>query len=167
MQSFLLSVLAQQYGPSPAEEFVAAFPDPWLLWESGTWSPAQATTLSLTIPRGTTSSSTPSVQVSTGGEALAFQLRLQPGKTEIVIGRAPPCELVINDATLSKRHATLIRGEWGWSLKDDGSRNGTWVSEVIIAPGRPVALPPGSRVRLGSARLLFLDSAGLHARLKR
>jgi pSer/pThr/pTyr-binding forkhead associated (FHA) protein len=74
---------------------------------------------------------------------------------------------VINDATLSKRHATLIRGEWGWSVKDDGSKNGTWVSEVITPPGRPMPLAPGSRLRLGSARLAFLDSNGLHGRLKR
>jgi hypothetical protein len=36
---------------------------------------------------------------------------------------------------------------------------------VVIAPGKPVPLTSGVRVRLGTARLSFLDSSALHARL--
>jgi hypothetical protein len=162
MQSFLLSVLAQQYGRAAAADFAAVFPDPWLVWEAGNWAPAQPSTLSVTHqaeefappPEGK-------------GEALVFQLRLAPGKTEIAVGRAPPCEVMINDGTLSKRHATLIRNDRTWMLRDEGSRNGSWVSEVIAAPGRPVPLASGCRVRLGTARLTYLDSMALHARLSR
>src|SRR6185369_1288837 len=128
------------------------------------WAPAQPTTLSLATQ--------PAVDLALpveakGGEALVFQLRLPPGKTEIAVGRAPPCDVVVNDGTLSKRHATLLRNDRTWLLRDEGSRNGSWVSEVIAAPGKPVQLASGCRVRLGSARLSFLDSTALHARLAR
>ncbi|HEY8207453.1 MAG TPA: FHA domain-containing protein [Myxococcaceae bacterium] len=164
MQSFLLSVLAQQYGRASAADFAAVFPDPWLVWEAGNWAPAHPTTLSVTQQ----GDEFPSSSAQDGkGEGLAFQLRLAPGKTEISIGRAPPCEVVVNDGTLSKRHATLQRIDRGWSIRDEASRNGSWVSEVVIAPGKPVPLTSGMRVRLGTARLSFLDSAALHARLAR
>lgn len=162
MQSFLLSVLAQQYGRATAADFAAAFPDPWLVWEAGNWAPAQSTTLSVTQQ-----ADEPAPAQDGKSEALVFQLRLPSGKTEIAVGRAPPCEVVVNDGTLSKRHATLLRTERGWSLRDDGSRNGSWVSEVITAPGKLVALVSGTRLRLGTARLSFVDSLALHARLSR
>jgi len=162
MQSFLLSVLAHQYGRGPAADFAASFPDPWLVWEAGNWSPAQPTTLSITQHPDD-----PAPLQDGKSEALVFQLRLPPGKTEIVVGRAPPCDVVVNDGTLSKRHATLLRTERGWSLRDDNSRNGSWVSEVVTAPGKLVPLASGVRLRLGTARLSFLDSLALHARLSR
>jgi len=162
MQSFLLSVLAHQYGRGPAADFAALFPDPWLVWEAGNWSPAQPTTLAATQHPDDP------VPLQDGkSEALVFQLRLPPGKTEIVVGRAPPCDVVVNDGTLSKRHATLLRTERGWSLRDDNSRNGSWVSEVVTAPGKLVPLASGVRLRLGTARLSFLDSLALHERLSR
>jgi len=162
MQSFLLSVLAQQYGRAAAADFAAVFPDPWLLWESGNWAPAQPTTLSVT--RQAEELAAPA---KGEGEALVFHLRPSAGKTEITVGRAPPCDVMVNDGTLSKRHATLLRNDRTWTIRDEGSRNGTWVSEVIAAPGKPVALSSGCRVRLGTARLTFLDSTALHARLAR
>lgn len=162
MQSFLLSVLAEQYGRGTAADFAAVFPDPWLLWEAGNWAPAQATTLSVTLQVDERAPARGSK-----GEALVFHLRLPPGKTEVAVGRAPPCDVVVNDGTLSKRHATLLRTDRVWTFRDDGSRNGSWVSEVVTAPRRPVALASGMRVRLGAARLSFLDSAALHARLAR
>ncbi len=164
MQSFLLSVLAHQYGRAAAADFAAVFPDPWLVWEAGNWAPAQPTTLSVTAQGEDLALFLPQ---DGKGEALVFHLRLAPGKSELVIGRAPPCDLVVNDGTLSKRHATLVRGDRGWSLRDEGSRNGTWVSEVVTAPGKPVLLTSGVRLRLGTARLTFLDSLALHARLAR
>jgi FHA domain-containing protein len=162
MQSFLLSVLAHQYGRASAADFAAAFPEPWLVWEAGNWAPAQATTLSVTQHPDD-----PMPPMDGKSEALVFQLRLPPGKTEIAVGRSPPCDVVVNDGTLSKRHATLLRTDRGWSLRDDGSRNGTWVSEVTTAPGKAVPLSSGMRLRLGTARLSFLDSLALHARLSR
>jgi len=162
MQSFLLSVLAQQYGRAAAADFAAVFPDPWLLWEAGNWAPAQPTTLSVTQR-----SDELSAPAGGKGEALVFHLRPHHGKTEITVGRAPPCDVMINDGTLSKRHATLLRNDRAWAIRDEGSRNGTWVSEVVAAPGKPVPLASGCRVRLGTARLTFLDSTALHARLAR
>lgn len=164
MQSFLLSVLAQQYGRAPAADFAAVFPDPWLVWEAGNWAPAQPMTLSVTQQGDELD---PHPGQAGKGEGLVFQLRLAPGKTELSVGRAPPCDVVVNDGTLSKRHATLLRSDRGWSLRDDASRNGCWVSEVVTAPGKPVPLTSGVRVRLGTARLSFLDSTALHARLVR
>ena len=69
---------------------------------------------------------------------------------ELVLGRHPACALVLDDETVSRRHALLFRREAGWFLRDLGSSNGTWVNgrRVVDAEVRP-----GDEVRLGDARV--------------
>ncbi|HET6953756.1 MAG TPA: FtsK/SpoIIIE domain-containing protein [Acidimicrobiales bacterium] len=68
---------------------------------------------------------------------------LQPGT--VTVGRAAGCEVVLRDATLSRRHATLTVGAGGDVTVDDlQSHNGTWVDgEPVTAP-----VPLGDRVPL-------------------
>ena len=69
---------------------------------------------------------------------------------ELVLGRHPACALVLDDETVSRRHAMLCRRDAGWFLRDLESSNGTWVNgrRVVDAEVRP-----GDEVRLGDARL--------------
>jgi pSer/pThr/pTyr-binding forkhead associated (FHA) protein len=76
----------------------------------------------------------------------------------LTLGRDPRCGLVLHDATVSRRHATLIRGAAGaLVVRDDGSLNGTWVNDQRLIASR--ALRAGDRVRIGSSELAVHDVA--------
>ena len=72
------------------------------------------------------------------------------------LGRAPGCDLVLDDSTVSKHHAR-IRCDAGPQIEDLHSTNGTYVN------GRPVegpsALRRGDRIALGAAKIVFLGLA--------
>jgi len=72
------------------------------------------------------------------------------------IGRAPGCDLVVDESTVSKHHAR-IRCDAGPSIEDLDSTNGTYVN------GRPAdgptALRRGDRIALGAAKIVFLGLA--------
>jgi DNA segregation ATPase FtsK/SpoIIIE, S-DNA-T family len=70
----------------------------------------------------------------------------------VVVGRAPGCEIVLDDGTLSRRHAALTLAPGGELTVDDlGSHNGTWVGgEPVVAP---VPLGQGVPLRLGALEL--------------
>lgn len=69
------------------------------------------------------------------------------------IGRSRECDVVIEDAGISRRHAEIRPGPAGWTVADLGSTNG------VLVNGQPVdvarALAPGDRVELGSTELVF------------
>lgn len=80
----------------------------------------------------------------------------------LAVGRAPELEVHIDDATVSRHHATLERHGGAWFLKDEGSTNGTFVGDVKIAPGASVELAIGLKVRLGPKLVCgMLDERGL------
>jgi FHA domain/Domain of unknown function (DUF1707) len=63
----------------------------------------------------------------------------------LVLGRAPGCQLVFSDDTVSRRHAELRFHEGRWIVRDLGSSNGTWVNgrrvmEAEVAPGDELQL---------------------------
>jgi ABC-type multidrug transport system ATPase subunit/pSer/pThr/pTyr-binding forkhead associated (FHA) protein len=70
------------------------------------------------------------------------------GKRQWVIGRAPDCDIVVNDPQVSARHCQLIRTEAGWLLRDLGSTNGTFVNGVRIHG--TVTVRPGDRILLAN-----------------
>lgn len=70
-------------------------------------------------------------------------------KPELVIGRESGCDIVINIAEVSRRHARLRSEAGGYIVEDLGSTNGTFVNGQRISG--PVALRPGDRIQLGDA----------------
>ena len=52
---------------------------------------------------------------------------------ELTIGRSPDNSIIINDNTVSRRHATLIVSQSEFSVKDLGSANGTFVNGMRVA----------------------------------
>jgi len=71
-----------------------------------------------------------------GRSAAAF--RLCPGCRNVV-GRAPDCDVIIDDGSVSRRHAELQVAQSGLAVRDLGSLNGTFVegtrvtsSEVLL-----------------------------------
>ncbi|HEX5853132.1 MAG TPA: DUF3662 and FHA domain-containing protein [Solirubrobacteraceae bacterium] len=70
-----------------------------------------------------------------------------------VIGRSRDCEIAIDDAGISRRHAELRPGPEGWTIEDRGSTNGVLVNGHAI--GGAQSLQPGDRIELGSTELVF------------
>jgi putative serine protease PepD len=74
------------------------------------------------------------------------------GAQEIIIGREPPADLILEDAGISRRHARLTRVDGRLELADLGSRNGTLLNGRTLR-GRHL-LEPGDEVMIGPYRLL-------------
>ncbi|MEU6896083.1 FHA domain-containing protein [Streptomyces sp. NPDC046557] len=64
------------------------------------------------------------------------------------LGRDPQGDMVIDDARVSWRHATIAWNGRGWSLEDHGSTNGTYVHGSRV---QQTELVPGTPVHLGNA----------------
>lgn len=83
------------------------------------------------------------------------RFELTDAVAEMVIGRGGDCDLVINDANISRRHAT-VRKDWGGiSIEDMGSKNGVVINESRIQG--PTALQDSDEIMLGAVRLTFID----------
>jgi len=67
------------------------------------------------------------------------------------IGRRADADVVIDDASVSRRHAQLIRRGDAWYVADIGSRNGTTLNGQAVT--REVRLSDGDVLELGEARL--------------
>lgn len=48
--------------------------------------------------------------------------------TRIVVGRAPGCQFILTDLTVSRFHAEIYQDEESWMVSDLGSMNGTRVN---------------------------------------
>ena len=69
-----------------------------------------------------------------------------------LVGRSPICDLVLDERTVSRRHAELRRDGDAWVLLDLGSTNGTWVNGWRI---REAEVGAGDQVALGHLRMVF------------
>ncbi len=81
------------------------------------------------------------------------------------LGRLPDCDVVVDDPSVSKHHATL---SWNPMLEhatvtDLASSNGTRLNGEEVKGTRPMI--DGDEVTFGAARFLFLRSKVLHAKL--
>jgi two-component system response regulator AtoC len=85
------------------------------------------------------------------------------GKSEIVIGRAEGCDIVVAHSTLSRRHARLVIGS-PTTVQDLGSTNGTRVGERVCKGGDPVPLGVGDSFHIGRFSFVLLPgrNAGAH-----
>jgi hypothetical protein len=76
----------------------------------------------------------------------------------ILIGRnAKQCRLVLNDDSVSRRHARLAGGN-PLTIEDLDSANGTVVNREILAPGQKVPIEPGVAIEIGAVRLTLVRS---------
>lgn len=74
-------------------------------------------------------------------------------QTNILIGRAANCDIVLNDLNVSRTHAEIRReSTTAWSVADLGSTNGTLVNGRHIAQ---TMLSEGDRITTGTTTFLF------------
>jgi two-component system response regulator AtoC len=86
-----------------------------------------------------------------------------PSSGEAIVGRDEPATLIIDDDSVSRRHARVLGGAPP-QIEDLGSTNGTRVMGRMLAPGERVALPLGTIVEIGSV-VAFVQAARPHAPL--
>jgi pSer/pThr/pTyr-binding forkhead associated (FHA) protein len=60
---------------------------------------------------------------------------LMPEARELVIGRDPECDVVVDDDRVSRRHAILVSDGAEWSVIDLASKNGTLVDGMRLEGG--------------------------------
>ncbi|HEX7136067.1 MAG TPA: FhaA domain-containing protein [Iamia sp.] len=78
-------------------------------------------------------------------------IMLPASSTRLVLGRSTTADVVLDGATVSARHAEVVREGSTWRVVDLGSTNGTYLNGAKILPGQASApvLRHGDQIRLG------------------
>jgi hypothetical protein len=79
-----------------------------------------------------------------------------PAGERTLIGRSPECDVFLDDVTVSRRHAELLRSADGdrFTIRDLGSLNGTFVNRRRVESAE---LHDDDEVQIGKYRLTFLQ----------
>ncbi len=123
--------------------------------------PSQATTATYVIDAKTGELRPVEVEsVAQGGGALV--IRAGGGRVgqsfplqgdRLVIGRSPDAEIFLDDVTVSREHAVLVRRAGAWYLDDSGSLNGTYVNRKRVDSHR---LEDSDELQVGKYKLTYL-----------
>jgi pSer/pThr/pTyr-binding forkhead associated (FHA) protein len=93
----------------------------------------------------------PALVVRSGGRAGES---FHPMKPQTTIGRSPDCDVFLDDVTVSRKHAVLVRDEnGGFRIEDQGSLNGTFLNRRRIDSA---ALENGDELQIGKYKLTFI-----------
>jgi hypothetical protein len=79
--------------------------------------------------------------------------RLMVGPRGATLGRSRECEIVIDDANVSRQHAELRPRGGAWVVSDLGSTNGTRINGRTISG--PEVVRPGDEIEVGSSLITF------------
>jgi len=72
------------------------------------------------------------------------------------LGRDPEADILLDDVTVSRRHAEVRKASGGFAIHDDGSLNGTYLNRRRI---EHATLHNGDEIQIGRFRLVFHDSS--------
>lgn len=99
----------------------------------------------------------PRIEVRDGeGTVTVFPL----GVREIVVGRQPDCDIVLNKNVVSRRHARIYPAKSSWAVADLKSSHGTYVNGERIDER---VLAEGDAIRIGEFELVFSSVTREHA----
>lgn len=87
------------------------------------------------------------------------------GTLQLIIGRSPECDLVLDDPAASSRHAAIRWDGKAGVLQELGSSNGTFLNGIKL--GMYAALRTGDTIAFGRSNFIYLLTGELHARLLR
>jgi len=76
-----------------------------------------------------------------------------PSGDRTLIGRSPDCDVFLDDVTVSRKHAEIVRDGERFTITDLGSLNGTFVNRKRIESQQ---LEDDDEVQIGKYRLTFL-----------
>jgi ribosomal protein L40E len=94
----------------------------------------------------------PALVVRAGGGRAGETFPLDAERTSV--GRSPDCEIFLDDVTVSRRHAVLVRRGEAFAIEDEGSLNGTFVNRKRVEGSD---LEDGDEIQIGKYRLTFLS----------
>ncbi|MCP5464920.1 MAG: PEGA domain-containing protein [Deltaproteobacteria bacterium] len=80
-------------------------------------------------------------------------------KEILKVGRSDDNDIALSDSSLSRHHAKFHIKEGVWQIVDESSRNGSFVNEHQLQPGRDRALKHNDVIRFGAYDFRFLESA--------
>ena len=88
------------------------------------------------------------------GVVLVAGKRYVVGPEGATIGRSRDCDVVVDDANVSRKHAEIRPSGGSWTVRDLGSTNGTRVNGRDVKGGAH-PLGPGDHLELGTAAATF------------
>ena len=94
----------------------------------------------------------PALVVRSGGGRAGEHFLLQQEAT--TVGRSPDCDVFLDDVTVSRRHAQVLRRERQFFIEDAGSLNGTFLNRRRI---ESAPLDDGDELQIGKYKLTFLS----------
>lgn len=103
------------------------------------------------VPVGEIAHGVPVLIVRAGAQAGA-RFALAGDRTRL--GRHPDSEISLDDITVSRRHAEILRGSDGYRLRDVGSLNGTYLNQERV---EDAVLHHGDELQVGKFRLVFFE----------
>jgi hypothetical protein len=92
----------------------------------------------------------PALVIRAGGGRVGESFQVHGER--MTIGRRPDSDVFLDDVTVSRDHALLIKRADAWHLDDCGSLNGTYVNRTRIESQR---LEEGDEVQIGKYKLTF------------
>ncbi len=125
--------------------------------------PESATTLSF-VPGDEAAEAAPFA--AAGGDDACLVIRSGGGRAgetyvlrgeRIAIGRHPDAAIFLDDVTVSRNHAVVVREGDSWVIVDEGSLNGTFINR---RRGDRTVLSDGDEIQIGKYKLTFLAPAG-------
>ena len=93
-----------------------------------------------------------SLVVRSGG-GLAGESFLPAGE-KTTIGRHQQSDIFLDDITVSRNHALLLKKDDGYYIQDEGSLNGTYVNRARVETKK---LTDGDLVQIGKYKLTFIE----------
>ena len=91
--------------------------------------------------------------IRSGGGRAGESFAIEGERT--TIGRSPDANVFLDDVTVSRNHALLVRRRDGLYIDDLGSLNGTYVNRRRIESHK---LQHGDELQVGKYKLTYLDS---------
>ena len=100
---------------------------------------------------GDVAATTGALVIRAGGGRVGQSFPLEGER--LTIGRSPDAEVFLDDVTVSRDHAVLVRRSGAWYLDDSGSLNGTYVNRRRIDSNK---LEDGDELQVGKYKLTYL-----------
>jgi hypothetical protein len=94
----------------------------------------------------------PALVVRSGGGRAGEHFLLEQEAT--TVGRSPDCDVFLDDVTVSRRHAQVLRRDRQFFIEDKGSLNGTFLNRRRI---ESAPLEDGDELQIGKYKLTFLS----------
>jgi len=108
----------------------------WLLWKSISGTRLRGGTIAIpTLTLATTQGEDQNIQTFTS--------------SEVLIGRNPDCDLILNDETVSGRHGRLSYQLNQWWYEDLKSTNGSWLDDLKVE--EPIVVKDNDSIYCGDA----------------